>query len=88
MTDHNTLADDMLHGAAAISKFFYGDDKATNRKRIYHLAESGSFPSFRMGGGICARKSVLLAHIEDQEHAAMDRFSKKARDATKLQHEV
>jgi hypothetical protein len=74
-----TIADDLLRGAAAISKFFYGDDSMSNRKRIYHLADSGAFPAFRMGSIICARESTLLAYIEAQERAAM------ARNATRLQ---
>jgi hypothetical protein len=74
--DRKTLAEDLLRGAAEISKFFYGDASPANRKRIYHLADTGTFPAFRMGGILCARESTLVAYIEGQERAAMARFSK------------
>jgi hypothetical protein len=74
--DHKTIAGDLLRGASEISKFFYGEDSLQNRKRIYHLADSGTFPAFRMGGIVCARVSTLIAYIEGQERAAMAAFSK------------
>jgi hypothetical protein len=74
--DRKTLAEDLLRGAALISTFVYGDASQPNRKRIYHLAESGAFPAFRMGNVLCARKSTLMAYIEAQERAAMAVFSK------------
>jgi hypothetical protein len=78
--DRKTLAEDLLRGAAEISQFFYGNAKPENRKRIYHLADSGKFPAFRMGSILCARQSTLIAYIEEQERAAMaavERFSKE-----------
>lgn len=74
--DRKTLAEDLLRGASEISEFFYGDASTVNRKRIYHLADSGTFPTFRMGAVLCARQSTLMAYIEGQERAAMSRFAK------------
>jgi hypothetical protein len=82
--DRKTLAEDLLRGAAEISEFFYGNASPENRKRIYHLADSGKFPAFRMGAILCARQSTLIAYIEEQERAAMAamaRFSTKEKAA-------
>jgi hypothetical protein len=62
---HETLADDLLHGADEIALFVYGDAK--QRRKIYHLAETSRFPIFRLGAMICARRSVLKAWIAEQE---------------------
>ncbi|HEY3778597.1 MAG TPA: hypothetical protein VGL35_11125 [Rhizomicrobium sp.] len=58
------LADDILHGADQIAVFLFGDRR--QRRRVYYLKESGQLPTFEMGG-ICARKSTLLAWIAQQE---------------------
>lgn len=42
-----------------------------DRRSIYHLAQTGKIPVFRMGSQICARKSTLLRWIEEQEAKAM-----------------
>lgn len=59
------LASDLLRGADAIAAFVYGDAKL--RRRIYHLAERKQLPVFRLGAVLCARRSVLLNWIADQE---------------------
>ncbi len=59
------LSDDLLRGADAIAEFFFGS--RTERRKIYHLAESSRLPVFRMGSVLCARKSRLLSWIEEQE---------------------
>lgn len=64
---HN-LPDDMLEGAQAIADFLFGSaDKARNRRRVYHIVETGRLPVFRLGSVLCARKSVLLEFIAEQE---------------------
>jgi hypothetical protein len=64
---HN-LPDDMLEGAQAIAEFLFGpDDKGRNRRRVYHIVETGRLPVFRLGSVLCARKSVLLEFIGQQE---------------------
>lgn len=62
------LGSDLLHGADAIALFLFGD-KALRRK-VYHLAETSRLPVFRLGSVLCARRSVLLAFIAEQEQRA------------------
>lgn len=62
------LADDLLEGAGPIARFVYGDER--KRRQIYHLAEAGHLPVFRLGTKICARQSTLLAWIAAQERKA------------------
>ncbi len=69
--DRMTFAEDLLHGAAEISAFFYGDSSAENRSRIYRLIEQGKLPAFRMGGILCARQSTIINYIERQEQMIM-----------------
>lgn len=59
------IADDLLRGAGAISGFLFGDLKY--RRKVYHLAETSKLPVFRLGSMLCARKSVLVAWIAEQE---------------------
>lgn len=67
--DLRPLAGDMLRGADAIAEFLLGDPK--KRRQVYHLAEKGNLPVFRLGQTLCARRSTLLAWIAEQEaHAA------------------
>jgi hypothetical protein len=60
-----SLAGDILHGADGIAKFLYGDRKL--RRKVYNLVETARLPHFRLGAVICARKSVLLSWITEQE---------------------
>ena len=66
------LADDILHGAEEIASFL-----GLQRRKIYHLIETNSFPHFRLGMTVCARRSTLLRWIEDSERNA----SAKSADA-------
>jgi hypothetical protein len=65
------LQGDLLHGADAIAAFVFGDAK--KRRRIYQLADTTSFPIFRLGTTLCARKSKLLAWIARQEAQAIEK---------------
>jgi len=65
MTD---LTNDILRGADEIAAVLYGDK--TLRRRVYHLAATQRLPVFRLGQVICARRSKLLAWIEEQEQGA------------------
>ncbi len=56
---------DLLRGAHAIAEFIYGDKQY--RRKVFHLASTSKLPVFKLGSMICARKSVLLKWIEDQE---------------------
>jgi hypothetical protein len=59
------LAGDLLRGAGAIAVFLFG--RATERRKVYHLAETSRLPTFHLGSLLCARKSVLLQWITEQE---------------------
>ncbi len=61
------MSGDILRGADKIAEFLFGDPKL--RRKVYHLVETGRLPVFRLGTTICARKSTLVAFIEQQEHA-------------------
>lgn len=71
VSERTIFAEDLLRGAAEISEFFYGDSSRANRRRIYHLAEQGKLPAFRMGGILCARQSTLINYVERQERQAI-----------------
>lgn len=62
---NDTLSDDLLRGAEAIADFLYGD--ARQRRKVYHLAETSRLPIFRLGSVLCARRTVLLHWINEQE---------------------
>lgn len=66
--DAPAIAEDLLHGAEEIAAFLFGS-KALRRK-IYHLAETSRLPVFRLGSVLCARRSVLLDWIKEQEARA------------------
>jgi hypothetical protein len=59
------LSDDLLRGAEAIADYLYGDP--TQRRKVYHLAETSRLPIFRLGSVLCARRTVLLHWINEQE---------------------
>jgi hypothetical protein len=59
------LASDLLRGADAIAEFLFGSRE--ERRKVYHLAEKSRLPVFRLGSVLCARKSVLLQWIGEQE---------------------
>lgn len=59
------FASDLLRGAAAIAEFLFGSPK--HRRKVFHLVETSRLPTFKLGSMICARKSVLMAWIVEQE---------------------
>ncbi|MGC8535508.1 MAG: hypothetical protein ACP5QR_08225 [Rhizomicrobium sp.] len=66
MSVHKTeFATDILRGAEAIAEFLFGSPD--ERRKVYHLAATSRLPTLKLGSMICARKSVLLKWIEDQE---------------------
>lgn len=70
--DDEMLAEDILDGATAIAKFFFGDPN--QRSRVYHLCATGQLPHFRLGTSrrarIYARKSTLLAWVNERDGLA------------------
>ena len=63
------LAQDLLRGAEEIAAFLFGS--RSQRRKVYHLAETSRLPVFRLGSVLCARRSVLMTWIEDQEQRAL-----------------
>ena len=62
---HDEFSTDLLRGAKEIALFMYGDRE--KRRKVYHLVATSNLPVFKLGSTICARKSVLLKWIRDQE---------------------
>lgn len=60
----DTIAADMLFGADQVAAF-----SGLTARQVYHMAQIGVIPVFRMGQTICGRKSTWLAWIEAQEQA-------------------
>jgi hypothetical protein len=59
------FAADMLKGAEEIALYLYGDRE--QRRKVYHLVATSRLPVFKLGSVICARRSVLLKWVQDQE---------------------
>ncbi len=68
-TSDRELADDMLRGADEIAKFLFGPNGS--RRKVYYLAACTRLPVFRLGTKLCARRSVLLGWIANQESRAL-----------------
>ncbi len=60
-----SLSDDLLCGADAIAEFMFGDRR--KRRQVYHLAQTGQLPVFKLGATLCARRSTIVEWIEAQE---------------------
>jgi hypothetical protein len=60
---------DIIVGAEQIAQTIYGD--RNKRRQVYHLAERGHLPIFRLGQTLCVRRSTLNRFIADQEQAAL-----------------
>jgi hypothetical protein len=68
------FAKDMLRGADEIAAHLFGDSAL--RRKVYHLVATSNLPVFKLGSMICARKSVLLKWVAEQEarHTANSRM--------------
>ena len=66
----DTLADDLIVGAAALARFIYGSDEQRFQRRVYYLCAVAKrrLPHFRLGSQLAARRSTLLAWIAAQEY--------------------
>ena len=60
----NAVSEDLLRGAEEIAEYLFGD--SAKRRSVYHLAQSRQLPVFKLGSMLCARRSTLLAWIEEQ----------------------
>ena len=68
MSDTNEeveFSKDLLRGAAEIAAFLLGS--RDQRRTIYYLAAHSNLPVFKIGSTLCARKSVILKWVEQQE---------------------
>ena len=52
------IKNDFLHGAKPIA-----DELGLTRRQIYHAADHGLLPIFRMGKTLCAHRSSLREHL-------------------------
>ena len=66
---NDTLADDLLNGAAAIAEHM---GPSWTPRRVFYAAERKYLPIFRLGNRLCARKSTLRRRMEDLEQAQRD----------------
>jgi len=68
------FAKDILRGTEEIALFLFG--RRELRRKVYHLAATSNLPVFKLGSLICARKSVLLKWVAEQEtrHSANGRM--------------
>lgn len=69
---------DVLRGAAEIAEYLFGSREFQFRRKVYHLAATSNLPVFKIGSMICARKSVLLQWIKDQEDHRLGNGRKKS----------
>jgi predicted DNA-binding transcriptional regulator AlpA len=61
------LADDILHGAQEIAEF-----GGWTRRQVYHFVSKHDLPVIRIGSALSARKSSILAWIEQREGVRPD----------------
>ena len=64
LADAEDLADDVLKGAAAISKFMNEDTRS-----VFYMISKGRLPVYRIGESMRARKSTLRAWIANPDAA-------------------
>lgn len=63
--DTTIEAVDLLYGVPAISAA-----TGLTEAAIYHLHKRDDFPTFKIGGKVCARRSTLNAWLAEQEAKA------------------
>ncbi len=56
---------DLCYGADAIAEHI-----GIERRQVYHLHDTGSLPTFKIGWKVCARRSALDAWLAKQEEGA------------------
>lgn len=62
---------DILHGCDQIAHFMFKNDDTQHQRKVYRLHaldKRPKFPTFKLGGVLCARRSAILKYIEDQEN--------------------
>lgn len=56
---------DLLYGVPEIAAFM-----GRTQNTIYYLARSDDFPTFKIGGKVCARRSTINQWLADMEASA------------------
>lgn len=67
MSDIEHSGGDLLYGVPAIAEHMN-----LKPRQVYHLADKGGLPTFKVGGKTCARKSSLSTWLAKQEDARHD----------------
>jgi len=62
MTTDTQSPADLLYGVTAIASFL-----GIKKRSAQHLIETGRLPSFKVGKTVCARRSTVLAALEQLE---------------------
>ncbi|MDH2091130.1 DNA-binding protein [Rhizobium pusense] len=57
---------DLLYGAPAIAAHM-----GLTQRTVYHLHECGEFPTFKIGGKVCARRSTINNWLAEIEQSGM-----------------
>ena len=73
MADQTTRSADLLAGAAKIADFL-----DCSERRAFYMLEKGIVPGFKLGRIWHARRSTLIALIEQREREAMAEKEKAA----------
>ncbi|MEE3154535.1 MAG: DNA-binding protein [Pseudomonadota bacterium] len=60
-----TTQSDLLYGVNSIAEHLN-----LTRRQVYHMHDQGQLPTFKQGRIVCARRSTLAKHFEDQERLA------------------
>lgn len=68
-TNEIPFSSDLLTGADEVAAFLFGSAK--ERRRVYHLVETSRIPVFRLGSKVCARRSVLMKWVAEQEQRSV-----------------
>jgi hypothetical protein len=61
----SNLADDLLHGAAAIAHYVFKKKDRKHKRKVYYEYEMERWPIWKDGDGVelISRKSLLNAHF-------------------------
>jgi hypothetical protein len=65
MPKDDFVTKDVLIGAGPIAEDFFGKDTPENRRRIYHMHEERTLPTWNLGGKLAATRSALRATIAE-----------------------
>jgi hypothetical protein len=64
MTKTTPILEDIVEGVPAIARALYGETDAKKERRVRHLIDIAAIPTFKIGGRIAARRSLLAARVD------------------------